>query len=101
VYTDMTGGLTMPTASAAAGTQRTREPKGDEQAIRDLRTWREQVYYETQHEFAARLGVNPATLSMWETGRRRPRLRMHRAMAEKLQLKPWQITFPTAQDRTG
>jgi DNA-binding transcriptional regulator YiaG len=91
----------MPTAPTAAGTQRKGKSKGDEQPIRDVREWREQVYYETQQEFAARLGVNAATLSLWETGRRRPRLRMHRAIAEKLQLNPWQISFSAAQERTG
>jgi DNA-binding transcriptional regulator YiaG len=91
----------MATTPAAAGTPPPRDSLGSKQAIRDLRAWREQVYYETQLEFAARLGVNSASLSMWETGRRRPRLRMHRAIAEKLQLKPWQVTFPAPRDSGG
>jgi|GEM_PF-3491884 DNA-binding XRE family transcriptional regulator len=60
---------------------------------RTLRQWREKVYFETQEEFAQRLGVHETAISLWETGRRHPRLRTRRIIAERLGLKPQQIIF--------
>ena len=62
--------------------------------VRPLREWRTQVEFESQREFAARVGVPAATLSFWETGRLCPRRRLHRLIAEKLHLEPRQLTFP-------
>lgn len=62
--------------------------------VRPLREWRERVFFQTQTEFAARIGVNVSTLSLWETGKRHPRLTKLREVAARLGIEPWQIELP-------
>lgn len=65
-------------------------PEGER---RTLKEWRELVYFESQAEFAKRLGVDDSALSLWERGLRRPRYVSLRNIAEKLHIQPWQIVL--------
>lgn len=60
---------------------------------RHIREWRESVFFMSQDEFARKLDVNVSTLSLWETGKRQPRPKKWRLVAEALGLKPQQIIF--------
>lgn len=62
---------------------------------RTIAEWRKSPpFSETQEEFAKRLGVSVATLSSWETGRKAPRLRTRRQVAQKLGIPLSLIIFP-------
>ncbi len=65
----------------------------DSSGPRTLKDWRTKVYFESQTEFAGRLGVHKSVLSMWETGARVPRFKTQRAIAERLGLKPDQLIW--------
>lgn len=66
--------------------------------VRTLREWRRNVFFESQLEFAKRLGVDVSTLSLWENGHRHPRFSTIRHIADKLGLKPQQLDFDAKGD---
>lgn len=70
---------------------------GSEEA-HTIKDWRTKVYFETQEEFARRLGVDVTTLSSWETGRKRPRLATQRKIAEALGIHPSHIILPEEKE---
>ena len=61
----------------------------------DVRRLREMCHF-TQEELAAEVGVTPASVSRWECGHSRPRLRMERRLLEL-----WARSRPSAEDLAG
>jgi transcriptional regulator with XRE-family HTH domain len=63
---------------------------------RTLREWRTLVFFESQLEFAARLGVKAATLSSWERARhaKAPRFATRRQIAQVLGVPVSEIVWP-------
>ena len=58
--------------------------------IRELREAR----YLTQFELAAKVGVRPETISLWERSERRPRVQHIRKLAEVFNVDPNELDIP-------
>jgi transcriptional regulator with XRE-family HTH domain len=58
--------------------------------IRELRA----ASYLTQFELAAKIGVRPETISLWERSERRPRVQHIRKLAEVFNVDPNELDIP-------
>jgi len=64
----------------------------DDLPQKTLREWREGKFL-TQGELAAKVGVDPHSISEWENGRKVPQFKNWRLLAEALGIQPKQILF--------
>lgn len=63
--------------------------------IRELR----EALYLTQFELAAKVGVRPETISLWERSERRPRVQHIRKLAEVFDVRPNEIQIPEPEKK--
>ncbi len=55
--------------------------------------------YLTQFELAAKVGVRPETISLWERSERRPRVQHIRKLAEVFGVRPSDIDLPDPEKK--
>jgi transcriptional regulator with XRE-family HTH domain len=66
--------------------------------MKTIRQLREEQYL-TQFELAAKVGVRPETISLWERSERRPRVQHIRKLAEVFGVRPSDIDLPDPEKK--